>query len=65
MMKEPPLRQTIHNLVNKPRSMGLLTDRKQKHTSRVHIEEDLYDIGARLQQTPRKPLKRLAQENEV
>jgi hypothetical protein len=54
-------RRTIHNLVNKLRSMGLLIDKKQKHKGRV-LTEKLDDIGARLEHTPRKSLKRLAQE---
>jgi superfamily II DNA helicase RecQ len=37
-------------------------DKKQKHKSRVLTEETLYGIGARLQHTPRKSLKRVAQE---
>jgi transposase len=59
-----PVRQTVHNLVNKFRSTGLLIDNKQKHKHRVLTEEKLDDIGARLDHTPRKSLKRLAQETE-
>jgi transposase len=44
-----PSRQTIHNLVNKIRSTGLLMDQKQKHKHRVFAEEKLDDIGARLE----------------
>jgi hypothetical protein len=58
-----PSRQTIHNLVNKLRTTGLLIDKKQKYKRRVHTEK-LHDIGARLEHTPRKSLKRLAQETE-
>jgi hypothetical protein len=54
-----PSRQTIHNLVNKLITMGLLIDKKQKHKRRV-LTEKLHDIGARLEHTPRKSLKRLA-----
>jgi gamma-glutamylcysteine synthetase len=60
-----PCKQTIHNLVNKLRSTGLLIDKKQKHKRRVLTEEKLDDIGARLEHTPRKSLKRLAQETGV
>ncbi|PNF19355.1 hypothetical protein B7P43_G06719, partial [Cryptotermes secundus] len=60
-----PSRQSIHNLMNKLTSTGLLTDRKQKYERRVLTEEKLDDIGARLEHTPRKSLKRLAQETEV
>jgi hypothetical protein len=57
-----PSRQKIHNLVNKLRTTGLLTDKIQKHKCGVFTEEKLDDMGARLQHTPRKSLKRLAQE---
>jgi hypothetical protein len=60
-----PSRQTIHNLVNKLRTRELLIDKKQKYKRRVLTEEKLDDIGARLEQTPRKPLKRLVQETGV
>jgi transposase len=60
-----PSRQTIHNLVNKLRSTGLLIDKKQKHKRRVLTEEKLDDMGARLEHTPRKSLKRPAQETGV
>jgi transposase len=59
-----PSRQTIHNLVNKFRTAGFLIDKKQKHKCRV-LTEKLDDIGARLEHTPRKSLKRLAQETGV
>jgi response regulator of citrate/malate metabolism len=51
--------------VNKLRTMGLSIDKKQKHKCRVLTEEKLDDIGARLEHTPRKSLKRLAQETGV
>jgi DNA-binding IclR family transcriptional regulator len=56
-----PSRQTIHNLVNKLITMGLLIEKKSKHKRPV-ITEKLYEIGARLEHTPRKSLKRLVQE---
>jgi transposase len=57
-------KQTIHNLVNKVRSTGLITE---KHKRRALTEEKLDDIEARLEhtRTPRKSLKRLAQETGV
>jgi hypothetical protein len=58
-------RQTIHTLVNKLRSTGLLVDKKQKHKRRVRTEEKLDDIEARTEHTPRKSLKRLALETRV
>jgi transposase len=60
-----PSRQTIHNLVNKLRTTGLLIDKKQKHKRRVLSEEKLNDIGARLEHTRRKSLKGLSQETGV
>jgi hypothetical protein len=42
--------------------MGLLIDKKMKHKHRLLTEEKLDDIGARLEHTPRKSLKHLAQE---
>jgi signal recognition particle subunit SEC65 len=59
-----PSRQTIHNLVNELRTMGLLVHKKQKHMPRV-LTEKLDDIGARIEHIPRKSLKRLAQETAV
>jgi transposase len=60
-----PSTQTIHNLVNKLRTAGLLIGKEQKHKRRVLTEEKLDDIGARLQHTTIKSLKRLAQETGV
>jgi hypothetical protein len=60
-----PSRQTIHNLQNKLRTTGLLIDKKQKYKCRVLTEEKLDVIGARLEHSPRKSLKRLAQESGV
>jgi transposase len=60
-----PSRQIIHNLVNKLRTTGLLVDKEQKHKRRVLTEEKLDGMRARLQHTPRKSLKSLAQETEA
>jgi hypothetical protein len=57
--------QTIHNLVDRLRTAVLLIDKKQKHKHQVLAEEKLHDTGARLQHTPRKSLKRLAQGTGV
>jgi hypothetical protein len=59
-----PSRQTIHNLVNKLRTTGFLIDKKTKHKRRV-LTEKLDDMGARLEHTPRKSLRRLAQATGV
>jgi hypothetical protein len=57
-------RQTIHNLVNKLRTTGLLIDKKQKHKRWVLIEK-LGDMGARLEHSRIKSLKHLSQETGV
>jgi hypothetical protein len=58
-----PSRQTIQDLVYKLRISGILIDKK--HKCRVLTEEKLDATGARLEHTPRKSLKRLAQETGV
>jgi hypothetical protein len=58
-------RQTIHNLTNKRKKMGLVIDKKQKLKCRVLTKERLGDLGAILEHTPRKSLKCLAQETGV
>jgi hypothetical protein len=63
--KRVPSRQTIHHLVNKLRTIGLLIDKKEKLKYRVLTEGTLDDIGARLEHTPWKLLKHLAQETGV
>jgi hypothetical protein len=60
-----PSSQTIHILVNKLRTAGLLIDKKLKHKRQMFTEERLDVIGARLEYTPRKSLKCLAQETGV
>jgi hypothetical protein len=51
--------------VNKLIRTGLLIDKKQKHKRRVLTGEKLDATGPRLEHTPRKSLKRLAQETEM
>jgi transposase len=60
-----PHRKTIHRIVNKVRQTGSLMDRKPKHKRRVLTEEKLDEIGARLEETPWKTLRRLAQETGI
>jgi hypothetical protein len=50
---------------DKLRTTEVLIDKKQKHKRRVLTEEKLDDTGTRLEHTPRKSLKRLAQETGV
>jgi hypothetical protein len=57
--------QADRQLVNERRTTGHFADKKQKHKRRGLTEEKLHDIGARLEHTPRKSLKRLAQETSV
>jgi hypothetical protein len=52
-----PSKQTIHNLVNKFRSAGLLTDKKQKRKCSALTEDKLYNVGARFEHIPIKSLK--------
>jgi transposase len=59
-----PSRQTIHNLVNKLRTTGLLIDKKTKHKLEMLNEEKFDGIGAKLEHTSRESLKCLAQETE-
>jgi hypothetical protein len=63
--KKVSRRQTIHNLVSKLRTMGLLIHKKQKHKRQVLTVEKLDDIRDRPEHTPRKSLKPLAQETGV
>jgi hypothetical protein len=51
-----PSRQTIHNLVNRLRTTGLLIDKKQKRKCRI-FSEKLDAMGARFERTRRKSLK--------
>jgi hypothetical protein len=51
-----PSRQTIHNLVNKLRTTGLLIDKKIKHKHRV-LTEKLDDTGASSNPRTKEELK--------
>jgi hypothetical protein len=51
--------------VNKLRTTRVLIDKKQEHKRQVLTEEKLDDVGARLENTLRESLKRLAQETGV
>jgi hypothetical protein len=55
----------IHKRGKKVRSTGSLLD---KHPARKHLvltEEKLYEIGARLENTLQKSVKRLAQKTSI
>lgn len=60
-----PHRETVHRIVNKVRATGSLLDRKPELKRRVLTEEKLDEIGARLEHSPRKSLRCLAQETGV
>jgi hypothetical protein len=49
--------------VNKRRTARLLIDKNQKYKRRV-LTHKLNDVGSRYEHTPRKSLKRLAEETE-
>jgi hypothetical protein len=51
--------------MNKLGTLGLLIDNKQKHKCQMLTEEKLYDIKVRLEHTPRKSVKCLAQDTGV
>ncbi|PNF15704.1 hypothetical protein B7P43_G12455 [Cryptotermes secundus] len=60
-----PSGDTISKLVKKVRTHGILIDRKPLKRNRVLTEEKLDDIGHRLENSPRKSLRRLAQQSGV
>ncbi|XP_069683792.1 probable ATP-dependent RNA helicase DDX52 isoform X1 [Periplaneta americana] len=60
-----PSRTTVHNLVNKVRRTGSILNKKRVQERRVLTEEKLDEIGARLENTPQKSLKCLAQETGI
>ena len=60
-----PNRDTVRRLVNRFRETGSVLDKKPKVTKRVLTEEKIHQIGERLEQTPTKSLRRLAQETGV
>lgn len=60
-----PSRSTIHDLVNKVRRTGSFLNKKHVRQRRVLTEEKLDEVGARLEHTPQKSLRRLAQEVNI
>jgi hypothetical protein len=55
----------IHKLINKVMSTGSLLDKKPAKNCRVLTEEKQYKIWARLEHTPLKSLRHLAQETSM
>lgn len=60
-----PSRETVRLLVNKLRDTGSILDKKRNVKRRVLTEDKLDDIGERLERSPKKSLRRLAQETEI
>ena len=57
-----PSRATVHNLYNKFRATGSVEPKRQTRSRSVLTEEELDDIGYRLEQSPGKSLRSLSQE---
>lgn len=61
-----PHRKTIHAIVNKVRQTGSLLDKKRTVSKRrVLTEEKLDEVGARLEHSPQKSLRLIAQETGI
>jgi transposase len=61
-----PHRKTIHAIVNKVRQTGSLLNKKRAVSKRrVLTEEKLDEIGARLERSPRKSFRLIAQETGI
>lgn len=60
-----PHRDTVRKLVNKFRDTGSILDKKRRVKRRVLTEEKLDEVGERLEHTPKKSLRRLAQETGI
>ncbi|KAJ4452094.1 hypothetical protein ANN_03610 [Periplaneta americana] len=59
------LSSTIHDFVNKVRRTGSFWNKKHVQQRRVLTEEKFDDVGARLEHSPHKSLRRLAQEVNI
>ena len=60
-----PSREAVRLLVNKFRETGSILDKKRRVERRVLNNAKLDDIGERLQRSPKKSLRELAQETQV
>jgi hypothetical protein len=60
-----PSTTDIHKLIKNVRSTRSLLDKKLAKICSVLTEERLDEIGARLEHTPWKSLRRLAQETDI
>jgi hypothetical protein len=59
-----PNRNTVHNLVSKVRTIGILIDMEPKHQHWILTEEKLDEFGAQLEHLPCKSLKTPCTRNE-
>ena len=57
-----PSREAVRLLVNKCRETGSILDKKRKLKWCVLTEQKLEEIGERLENSPQKSLRRIAQE---
>jgi hypothetical protein len=60
-----PSGDTVSKLVKKARTHCILLDRKPLKIDHILTEENLDDIGHRLEDSPRKSMRRLAQQSGV
>ena len=60
-----PSREAVRLLVNKFRETGSILDKKRNVKRRVLTEQKLEEIGERLENSPQKCLRRLAQETDL
>jgi hypothetical protein len=60
-----PSQPYVNQLIRKWHSTGSMLDKKKERKRSVLTEEKLTDIQARLQLSPQKSLRRLAQETDV
>ena len=60
-----PSREAVRLLVNKFRETGSILDKKRNVKQHVLTEQKLEEIGERLENSPQKSLRRLAQETDI
>ena len=60
-----PSREAVRLLVNKLRETGSILDKKRIVKRRVLTKQKLEEIGGRLENSPLKSLRRLAQETDI
>ena len=60
-----PSREAVRLLVNKFRETGSILDNKRNVKRRVLTEQKLEEIEERLENSPQKSLRRLAQETDI